>query len=38
MMLMDLMDDCKISPLGVRCLGQFLCELDLLKAIELSLH
>ena len=34
-MLMDPMDDCKISHLEVHCLGQILCEVDLLKAIEL---
>ena len=34
MVLMDLMDDCKISRLGVHCLGQILCEVRLPKAIE----
>ena len=29
-MLMGLMADCKISHLEVHCLGQILCEVDLL--------
>ena len=33
-MLMDLMDDCKISHLEVHCSGRILCEVDLSKAIE----
>ena len=37
MMLMDLMDDCKISHLEVYCLGQILCKVDLPKAMEFRL-
>ena len=33
-----LMDDCIISHLGVYCLGQILCEVDLPKAIEFHTH
>ena len=33
-MLMDPMDDCKISHLEVHCSGQILSEVDLLTAIE----
>ena len=35
-MLMDLKDACKISHLGIHCLGQILYEVDLPKAIEFS--
>ena len=35
-MLMDLMDDCKISHLDVHCSGQILCEVDSPKAVDFS--
>ena len=34
MMLLDMMDDCKISHLGLHCLGQILHKANLPKAIE----
>ena len=34
MMLLDLMEDCKISPLEVHCSRQILCKMDLLKGIK----
>ena len=33
--MMDLMHDYKISHLGVHCLGQVLCEVEIPKEIQL---
>ena len=32
-MLKDVVSDCKINHLGVRCSGLVLCEVDMLKAL-----